>query len=119
MKLLETCIFCNIINGTVSADILFDGGDTLFFNDIHPKASVHIVGIPKQHIETLDAMVGDDHLMMGKLLHDAAHVARDAGILESGYRVVTNVGLHAGQDIPHLHIHILGGEMLGPIRCTV
>lgn len=119
MVLSDTCIFCKIITGNIPADILFDGGDTLFFNDIHPKAAVHIVGIPKQHIETLDAMVGDDHLMIGKLLHDATHVARDAGILESGYRIVTNIGLHAGQEVPHLHFHILGGEPLGPIRCTV
>lgn len=119
MEQLDTCIFCKIVGGTISADILFDGGDTLFFRDIHPKAAVHIVGIPKQHIETLDAMVGDDHLLMGKLLHDATHVARDAGILESGYRIVTNIGLHAGQEIPHLHIHILGGEPLGPLRCKV
>lgn len=113
------CIFCKIANGTISTNILFDGGDTLFFNDIHPQAPVHIIGIPKAHIVSLDAMVGNDHMMIGKLLHDATHVARDLGILDSGYRIVTNIGLHAGQEVPHLHFHILGGEPLGPIRCKV
>ncbi|HLC49659.1 MAG TPA: HIT domain-containing protein [Candidatus Andersenbacteria bacterium] len=117
MEHVSECIFCNIINGAVSADIVFDGGDTLFFKDIHPKAPVHIVGIPKKHFESLDAMVGDDHLVMGKLMHDATHVAREAGIFESGYRVLTNIGIHAGQEVPHVHFHILGGENLGPIRC--
>lgn len=115
MSGISDCIFCNIIQGTASADVVFDGGDTLFFNDIHPKAPVHIVGIPKKHLSSLDAMVGDDHLAIGKLLHDAVHVAREKGIFETGYRIVTNIGLHAGQEVPHLHFHILGGEPLGPI----
>ncbi len=117
METSSECIFCKIISGIVPADILFDGGDTLFFNDIHPKAPVHIVGIPKKHLSSLDAMAGDDHLTIGKLMHDATHVARDAGIFESGYRVLTNIGEHAGQEVPHLHFHILGGEPLGSIRC--
>ena len=109
------CIFCEIVQGVLPAEIVFDGGDTLFFKDIHPKAPVHIVAIPKKHLTSLDAMIGDDHLTIGKLLHDATHIAREAGIFESGYRVVTNIGLHAGQDVAHLHFHILGGEPLGPI----
>lgn len=112
------CIFCSIVSGKVSAETVFDGGDTLFFKDTHPKAPVHILGIPKKHLTSLDPMVGDDHLTIGKLLHDATHVARDAGIFESGYRIITNVGIHGGQEIPHLHFHILGGEPLGPLRCS-
>lgn len=111
----DSCIFCKIVQATVPTEILFDGGDTIFFKDIHPKAPVHIIGIPKKHLESLDAIIGDDHLMIGKLLHDASHVAREAGILETGYRIVTNIGLHAGQEVPHLHFHILGGKPLGPI----
>ncbi len=117
MKSSHDCIFCNIIEGNQTADIVFNGGDTLFFRDLHPKAPVHIVGIPKQHLPSLDAMVGDDHAVIGKLLHDAAHVAREAGIFETGYRVLTNVGTDAGQEVQHLHFHIVGGEPLGPIRC--
>ncbi len=111
----DSCVFCKIVQGTVPAEILFDGGDTVFFKDIHPQAAVHVIGIPKKHLESLDAIIGDDHLMIGKLLHDASHIAREAGIFETGYRIVTNIGLHAGQEVPHLHFHILGGEPLGPI----
>lgn len=113
----KQCIFCRIASGEASAKIVFDGGDTLFFYDIHPKARVHVVGITKKHLADLADMVGDDHLVMGKLLHEASHVAEDLGIADSGYRVITNVGRDAGQEIKHFHIHILGGENLGPMRC--
>lgn len=113
----EDCIFCAIVDGTTPAEIVFDGGDTLFFRDIAPKAPVHVVGITKKHIGSLDEVVGDDHAVVGKLLHEAAHVAADTGVLESGYRVITNVGRDAGQEVKHLHFHILGGESLGPLRC--
>lgn len=115
MSGIDDCIFCKIVQGVAPAEIVFDGGDTIFFKDIHPKAPVHIIGIPKKHLISLDSMVGDDHLTMGKLLHDATHIARDAGIFETGYRIVTNIGLHAGQEVPHLHFHILGGHPLGSI----
>lgn len=111
------CIFCQIAEGSTPADVVFDGGDTLFFRDISPKAPVHVVGIPKKHLESLDEMVGDNHAVVGKLLHEATHVAADMGIAESGYRVITNVGEDAGQEIKHLHFHIVGGESLGPLRC--
>ena len=111
------CIFCGIADSVSSADIVFDGGDTLFFRDINPKAAVHVIGIPKKHLDSLDAVHGDDHALIGKLLHDAADVADSLGIKESGYRVVTNVGSDAGQEVQHLHFHILGGEALGPVRC--
>lgn len=113
----EGCIFCNIIDSTTAADVVFDGGDTLFFRDISPKARVHIVGIPKKHLTSLATMIADDQALVGKLLHDAAHVAENIGVSESGYRVITNAGRDAGQEIQHLHLHILGGEPLGPMRC--
>lgn len=113
------CIFCKIAEQAIPAEVLFDGGDTMFFKDSNPKAPVHIVGIPKKHLVSLDAIQGDDHAMIGKLLHEATHVARDAGIFESGYRVITNVGENAGQEVRHLHFHIVGGEDLGPLICNV
>lgn len=110
------CIFCKIAAGEIKADVVFDGGDTVFFRDIHPKANVHIVGISKQHVTSLDAMTADDQALIGKLLHDMAHVAEEAGVSQSGYRVITNVGRDAGQEIHHLHFHLLGGERLGPLN---
>lgn len=112
------CIFCKIVAGKAQAKLVFDGGDTLFFHDIHPKAPVHVVGITKQHLESLAKMHGDDHAVIGKLLHEAAHVAKELGIEARGYRVITNVGADAGQEIQHFHIHVLGGEPLGPMRSS-
>lgn len=99
------------------AKVVFDGNDTLFFHDIHPKARLHVIAIPKKHIESLATMIADDHAVVGKLMHEIGHVAADLGVEESGYRVITNVGPDAGQQIQHLHFHILGGEPLGPLRC--
>lgn len=113
---VNNCIFCKIAAKEASAKVVFDGGDTLFFHDIHPKARVHVVGITKKHLADLADMVGNDHSVIGKLLHEASHVAEDLGIDTSGYRVITNVGKDAGQEIKHFHIHILGGEPLGPMR---
>src|SRR3989344_5094351 len=101
----DTCIFCAIAGGSSMADVVFDGGDTLWFRDIHPKAVVHVVGIPKEHIASLAVVNGDNHPLLGKLLHEAADVAEQLGVAEEGYRVLTNVGRNAGQEIHHLHIH--------------
>lgn len=117
MSDIADCIFCKIAEGVVTAEVLFDGGDTIFFRDAHPQAPVHVIGIPKKHLSSLDDMSGDDHSVMGKLLHEASHVARDLGIFETGYRVITNVGKDAGQEVMHLHFHIIGGESLGPLVC--
>lgn len=113
------CIFCSIVAEQTPADVVFDGGDTLFFHDISPKAKVHVVGITKEHIASLQELHGDHHALVGKLLHDAAHVAQAVGVDESGYRVITNIGAHAGQLVPHLHFHILGGEPLGPLNARI
>lgn len=115
MEQEANCIFCKIAHGELPADIVFDGGDTVFFNDIHPKAPVHIIGIPKKHFESLNEVSGDDHALVGKLLHEASDVARSAGVADSGYRVITNVGKDAGQVVNHLHFHILGGKNLGAL----
>ncbi|MEX0649882.1 MAG: histidine triad nucleotide-binding protein [Candidatus Andersenbacteria bacterium] len=110
-------IFSQIIDGTTPADIVYDGGDTLFFRDIAPKAPVHIVAITKKAISSLQDMTEEDTVLLGKLMHDITTVADAQGLKEGGYRVITNVGNDAGQEVKHLHFHILGGEPLGPLRC--
>ena len=111
------CIFCRIVSGEVRADVVFDGGDTLFFRDRSPRARVHLLGIPKSHLESLAQVSDSDEVLLGKIQRDIAKVAQSAGIAEAGYRVITNVGANAGQEIAHLHWHILGGEPVGPLRC--
>lgn len=113
----DDCIFCAIASGSTPAEVVYDGGDTLFFHDISPKAKTHVVGIPKTHISSLDALGESDQAIIGKLLHDASIVARQLDLHESGYRVITNIGADAGQQVQHIHFHILGGEPLGPLKC--
>lgn len=113
----EECIFCQIASGAAQAEVVFDGEETLFFQDISPKATVHIIGIPKRHISSVDGIKETDRELMGQLLLEVGAVAREAGLVEGGYRVISNVGQNSGQVVPHLHWHILGGEALGPLRC--
>ncbi len=110
------CVFCQIVARKAPTEIIFDGGDTMFFYDITPQSKIHVIGIPKKHIASLQNIKGDDHLLVGKLLHDVVHVAQQVGLDKGGYRVVTNTGEHAGQAVPHLHFHMLGGEKLGPLN---
>lgn len=111
------CIFCKIVAGTTPVEPVYDGGDTLFFRDISPKAKIHILGIPKKHIVSVAAMTAEDQALLGKLIHDAAAVASQLGLNEGGYRLINNVGSDAGQVVKHIHFHILGGEPLGPLKC--
>jgi len=113
----EKCIFCQIAAGTAAADVVYEGSGTIFFRDVSPKARVHLVGIPKKHLTSLASAGGDDRGLLGQLMVDAAEAAQSLGLSEDGYRVITNVGRNAGQEVGHLHVHILGGEPLGPLRC--
>jgi len=113
----QQCIFCQIVSGQTAADIVWQDDETIFFRDISPQAKVHLVGIPKDHVESLAVLSEQDQGMIGRTIENITKVARQAGIDEGGYRVVTNVGADAGQEVKHLHWHILGGEPLGPIKC--
>lgn len=114
---MADCIFCEIVAGRTPVDVVFDGGDTLFFRDISPKARVHVVGIPKVHMSSLREVNESNCAVVGKLLSDVVVAAEKMGLKDGGYRVITNVGQDAGQEVEHLHFHILGGESLGPLRC--
>lgn len=111
------CIFCSIVQKQTSAEILYESNNSMFFHDISPKAAVHVVGIPKKHIVSIGMMTEEDQQLMGILMHEVVLVADKVGLSDGGYRVVTNVGRNAGQEVKHLHWHILGGEPLGPLRC--
>ncbi len=111
------CIFCQIAAGITPADVVYEGEDSMFFRDISPKAPVHVVGITKKHLKSLNELEPGDAAVVGRLLSEIPSVAREVQIAEGGYRVTTNVGRDSGQEVPHLHFHILGGEPLGPLRC--
>lgn len=109
-------LFTKIINREIPADIVYEDEDVLAFKDIRPQAPVHVLVIPKKPIPTMDAAEPEDALLLGKLLLAAQRVARDAGIAESGYRLISNCNPDSGQEVYHVHIHVLGGEKLGPLN---
>lgn len=105
------CIFCKIVSGKLPAQIVFRDEAVTAFTDIHPAAPTHILVIPNRHVATLDDL--DDVELAGRLLMTCQQVAREAGIVDGGYRVVNNVGSQGGQHVYHIHLHVLGGRRLG------
>ena len=108
----RNCIFCRIAAREVPSDILRESDRVVAFRDLDPKAPTHILLIPKEHIRSI-ADIEDDHgAMLADIAQAAAHLARTEGIADDGWRLVTNVGPHAGQSIFHLHFHLLGGRAM-------
>lgn len=106
-----SCLFCRIAAGEIPATLVAETPAAVAFRDIAPKAPVHVLVIPRRHIGSLSEAT--DAAELGELAMLAADVARQEGIAESGYRVVTNVGEDGGQSVGHLHWHVLGGRSLG------
>ena len=107
---MEDCVFCNIINHTISAKILMETEDLIAIDDILPKAPVHFLVIPKKHILSINHLEQQDAELGGKLLEAAQEMAKKKGIAAKGYKLVFNVGKDGGQIIPHLHLHVMGGK---------
>ena len=106
------CLFCRITAGEIPAEIVHEDDLVVAFRDISPKAPTHVLLIPRRHISSAAELGAQDGEMLGRLFSVAAQVARDAGVAERGYRLVTNVGTGAGQSVFHLHFHLLGGRSL-------
>lgn len=103
-------IFSKIIAKQIPAKIVYEDERTLAFRDIGPKAPVHILVVPKKEIARVSEAKAEDEALLGHLLTVAAEVARLEGVDETGYRLVINKGPHAGESVPHLHVHLLGGR---------
>lgn len=109
----SNCLFCKIGAKEISADIVHSTDRVVAFRDVNPKAPTHILIIPKDHIESA-ASISDEHAdLLAEMFESAAHLAKSEGIDRSGWRLVTNVGPDAGQSVPHLHFHLLGGRVMG------
>jgi len=109
----EDCIFCNIANKTIGADILYEDDDLMVVRDILPKAPVHVLVIPKAHIPSVNEL-DDAHISIaGKMILVARDQARKHGVAESGYKLIFNTGADGGQTVKHLHLHLKGGKPLG------
>lgn len=110
---MKNCIFCKIVNKELPAKILYEDEEIVAFPDIHPSAPVHILVVPKKHIETIDHLEEGDQKIVGQMVMIAQKIAREKKISAAGYRLVFNVKSHGGQIIDHIHLHLLGGQRLG------
>lgn len=112
-NLVEDCIFCKIIRKEIPANIVYEDDMVIAFKDINPLAKIHIVVIPKKHIESLEKVELEKDGKYIVAIHNAIQViTRSLEIEEQGYRVVTNISKNAGQEVKHIHYHILAGEKL-------
>jgi len=108
----DSCLFCKIIASDIPSDKVYEDDDVFAFHDIHPKAPTHVLVIPKTHIATLSDC--DEPALLGLLMDRVQHIADDVLNLAAGYRVIINVREGGGQEVFHLHAHILGGKQLPP-----
>ncbi|OGB74377.1 hypothetical protein A2V68_01375 [candidate division Kazan bacterium RBG_13_50_9] len=111
-KTNQDCIFCQIVAGKIPASVRFEDEEMLAFDDINPHAPIHVLVIPKKHIESLTHITKQEEALMGRLIYRCRELARELNIADSGYRVTINVGRWGGQIVPHLHLHLLGGAPL-------
>lgn len=110
-------IFAKIISGEIPCDKIYEDEHILAFHDIEPDAKFHALVIPKSgHLHRIQDATADDTALLGHLMSKIPEIAGKLGLDAGGYRVITNCGDNAGQEVPHLHFHILGGEKLGPLN---
>ncbi len=114
---MEDCIFCKIIKGQIPSTIVYEDSDIIAFRDVDPQAPVHILVIPKKHISSLIDLKEEDELLIGKIYTVINKIAKKEEINEDGFRVIVNCGENGGQEVKHLHFHILGGKKLGLKIC--
>jgi histidine triad (HIT) family protein len=108
----DSCLFCKIIAGEIPGDFVHQDERCVVIRDINPQAPVHVLVVPKEHLESLDDAAQKDEQLLGHLLRVSARVANEQGHGESGYRTVINTGAGAGQSVFHLHVHVLAGRPL-------
>src|SRR3954451_17221367 len=107
------CLFCKIIAGEIPSTEVTSTDETYAFRDINPGAPVHVLVVPRRHIESAATVTADDAATLAEMIATAQAVANQEGIADSGYRLVFNVGDDALNSVPHLHLHVLGGKRLG------
>ncbi len=106
------CIFCKIINKEIPSNIVYEDEEILAFKDIAPQAPIHIVVIPKKHIGKITQIQKEDEALIGKIYSVINQIAKEQGIAEEGFRVIINCGENGGQEVKHIHFHLLGGTKL-------
>lgn len=104
------CLFCKIAQKKIPSQIVFENNSIMAFKDISPQAPVHILVIPKKHMESLNDASNADSMLLGEMQNVIKDIARKENLHANGYRVVVNCGKDAGQEVSHLHFHLLGGR---------
>jgi len=108
----NSCIFCKIISGEINGDIVFSDEQVTAFRDLNPVAPTHILIVPNRHIESVSTLEMEDEPLMGRLFTVARQLAKEEEISKGGYRLITNTGVDGGQTVLHLHLHLIGGQMM-------
>lgn len=114
---MNDCIFCKIIKKEIPSDTVYEDDEIIAFRDIHPAAPIHILVIPKKHIESLIDVKQEDEQLIARIFKVINKIAEQEGMDKKGFRVIINCGEDSGQEVGHLHFHILGGKKLGEKIC--
>ncbi len=114
---MDDCLFCKIIKKEIPSKVVYEDDTVLAFRDINPVAPVHILVIPKKHIGSVVELTNEDEAVVGKIYTIINKIAKQEGIAEKGFRVIVNCGEDGGQEVKHLHFHLLGGKKLGTKIC--
>lgn len=108
----DACLFCKIVSGEIKGTIVFSDDQATAFRDINPVAPTHILIVPNKHIASVNALESGDEQLMGHLFTVAGQLAKSEGIAEGGYRLIANTGSDAGQTVFHIHVHLIGGQIM-------
>lgn len=112
---MKDCLFCQIANKEIPKEFVYEDDEIVAFDDVKPSAKVHILVIPRKHIVDTNNIEDGDQLLVGRMILVARDIAKSKGIADSGYKLVINCGEDGGQMVPHLHLHVLGGERISKL----
>lgn len=110
---MDDCLFCKIIRGEIPSDKVYENELVYAFSDIDPQAPVHVLIVPKKHMQSVLEAGGENASCMEAMMEAARHIVKEVGLEENGFRLVLNTGKDGGQTVDHLHMHLLGGRALG------
>jgi histidine triad (HIT) family protein len=109
----EDCIFCKIVRGDFGTELVADNDAAVAFRDLHPQAPTHVLIVSRIHLENIVDLVEFDSSLASRLTELAVEVAKKEGVVQNGFRLLTNTGSDAGQSVQHVHFHVIGGVKLG------
>ena len=111
---MDDCIFCKIIKGEIPSEKVYEDEEILAFKDIKPSAPIHILVVPKKHIATLMEINNENMYLMENIMKAIQQIAKEQNVAENGFRLIANCGPDSGQEVMHIHFHLLAGKKMGP-----